>query len=89
MSYHKRDIVIEGEYGEFSKIEEELDEVRESLEQNNKVMALVELSDMIGAVQGYLKKYYNDTITLNDLLLMNEATQRAFKSGKRKNKKDN
>jgi hypothetical protein len=41
MSYHLRQIFPQGTYGELSKVYEELDEYQESLEQNNKIMAVL------------------------------------------------
>ncbi len=78
--YHLRDIP-RGEFGEVSKIREEFEEFLESLEQNNPIMALVELSDMIGAIEGYAEKHHN--IKLDDIIALKTATHRAFKSGSR------
>ena len=83
--YHLRDIP-RGEFGEVSKIREEFEEFLESLEQNNPIMALVELSDMIGAIEGYAEKHHK--ITLDDILALKNATQRAFKSGCRTPKRN-
>ena len=46
-------------------------------------MELVELSDLIGAIQGYLHKYH-PTIRLEDLQYMAELTKSAFEEGSRK-----
>jgi len=81
--YHKKEIP-RGEYGKFSKIKEEVAELEDALEQDNKIMALVELSDLLGAITGFLQQEYNGTITLHDLKVMSKATKRAFKSGRRK-----
>jgi len=81
MSYHKRKIK-KGTYGEFSKIEEEFDEVLESREQGNRIMEIVELSDLYGAVEEYVHNHFN--ISMEDLKKMSDATKRAFKSGGRK-----
>jgi hypothetical protein len=78
--YHLRDIK-RGQFGEASKITEEYDEFIESLEQKNPIMALVELSDLIGAIEGYASRHFN--ITLDDLIALKSATDRAFKSGHR------
>lgn len=78
--YHLREIE-RGVFGEVSKIKEEFEEFLEALEQENKVMALVELSDLLGAIEGYTSKKFN--LTLEDLLTMKKATQRAFESGAR------
>lgn len=80
MGYHINKIE-RGEFGEFSKIKEEFLECEDALQQGNKIMILVELSDLIGAIEGYCKKY---NIELEDLLKMKEATKRAFNDGTRK-----
>lgn len=46
-----------GIYGELSKIQEELDEAIDAEAQNQELMLLIELSDMIGAIEGVSKKY--------------------------------
>jgi len=82
MGYHINDI-NRGEYGEISKIEEELNELKDSSYQGNRIMELIELSDLIGAIKGYLDKYHKN-YSINDLLIMSEATERAFKDGTRR-----
>ena len=56
--WHKRKI-IRGVYGELSKIQEELEEAQDAEEQNLDVMLLIELSDIIGAVEGVSMKKFN------------------------------
>lgn len=46
-----------GELGELSKIEEELEELADAMRQGSLVMAAVELSDLLGAVQSYLARH--------------------------------
>lgn len=82
MGYHKRKIK-KGKYGKFSKIREEFEEFQDALEQNNKVMALVELSDLIGAIEKYVENKFPG-ISINDLIIMNRATKSAFTEGSRK-----
>lgn len=82
--YHLR-AVKRGTLGDFSKIEEEVDEMRESIEQCNPIMALVEMSDLLGAMKAYLAKHH-PSINLLDLMAMSNATERAFKSGRRTSK---
>jgi hypothetical protein len=72
-----------GEYGELSKIQEELNEITDSVCQDCKIMALVELSDLYGAIEGYLEKHHPD-ITMEDLRKMSAITKRAFRSGARR-----
>lgn len=81
MTYHITKIE-KGVIGEFSKIEEELNEAKDALEQNCSIMLLVELSDMIGAIESYLEKYH-PTITVDDLKKMSNITKRAFLTGQR------
>lgn len=131
--YHLKKIK-KGVLGEFSKIQEEYEEFLDALEQENKIMALVELSDLYGAIQKFKQKYsidyylnltsfvsetYNPlmsmestmrllkhdnslandrvsyielaihhyakcyNLTLQDIKIMSEVTERAFKSGRR------
>ena len=81
--YHFQEIP-RGEYGEISKILEEAAELKDAMEQGNKVMVIIELSDLIGAIDGYMEKHYGDKLTIDNLLTMAETTKRAFKSGHRK-----
>ena len=81
MGYHKTEIP-RGKYGEFSKIREEFLEAEDALEQDNKIMLMVELSDLVGSIEAYCKLHHN--ITLDDLIIMKEATKRAFTDGTRK-----
>jgi phosphoribosyl-ATP pyrophosphohydrolase len=64
-SFHKT-AIKKGEYGELSKIREELDEAYDAQDQGDKVMLLIELSDIIGAIEGVSKKYYG--MNVEDLL---------------------
>ena len=79
--YHTTKIE-KGELGIISKIFEELHELQDAEKQNCKIMALVELSDLYGAIELYLEKNFPDT-TMNDLKQMSNITKRAFKNGHR------
>lgn len=81
IGYHKKQIP-KGIIGESSKIKEEFYEFEDAIEQHNKIMALIELSDLIGAIEAYTIKHYG--ITIDDLNIMKNATKRAFESGERK-----
>jgi hypothetical protein len=83
MGYHLRKIETQGVYGEPSKIREELEELEESLEQDNRLLALCELADLYGAVKGVANKL---GATMDDIRKMAEATERAFLDGSRKGK---
>ncbi len=79
--YHRIKI-NKGVLGEASKITEEYVEFLDAFAQKNSVMELVELSDLLGAIEAYTKKKY--LIDLDTLLTMTRATQRAFELGQRK-----
>lgn len=84
MSYHLA-VIPRGVFGDSSKILEEVLELQDAEAQGASIMALNELADIVGAVEGYLAKhhpYYH----LDDLLKMKELTTRAFLSGARKDK---
>ena len=73
-----------GDYGQLSKIKEEVMEALDANLQNNPLMVLIELSDIIGAIEGFLDNHFEGKITLEDLITMAHATKRAFQSGTRK-----
>ena len=56
MTYHISTI-NKGILGEWSKVIEELEELLDSREQNCKIMELLELSDLYGAINSYCHKY--------------------------------
>ncbi len=67
--------IEKGVYGEASKIAEEFHEFMDARQQGAKVMELVELSDMLGAIEEYIKKY---NMTLYDLIVFSDITKQAF-----------
>ena len=79
--YHLTNI-DKGVVGEPSKILEEVQEFIDATNQNCSVMALIELSDLYGAIKAYLIKYH-PSITMNDLETMSLITERVFKNGRR------
>lgn len=81
MGYHKAKI-NKGILGHASKIEEEYEEFLDARNQHNSVMELIELSDLIGAIEAYTTKKHN--ISLTDLIVMMKATKSAFEDGSRK-----
>jgi len=56
-----------GKYGELSKILEEVEEAIDAEFQKDRVMLLIELSDIVGAVEGVLKKQ-KFNITVEELI---------------------
>lgn len=79
--YHIKDIK-KGCVGDLSKVYEELDEVKDAEEQGVELMVLLELSDLLGAVECYLVKNH-PSISLEDLIKMKNLTKRSFLSGER------
>jgi hypothetical protein len=80
MGYHIKKIQ-KGELGHASKIREEYEEFIDAYEQSNPVMELVELSDLLGAIEAYVINHYD--IELDDLIRMKDATKSAFEDGTR------
>ncbi|QYC52431.1 hypothetical protein [Salmonella phage SSBI34] len=80
--YHLVDIEKHA-YGTSGKVMEEVQEFMDAEKQGVKLMALQELSDIIGAIKGYLEKNH-PTVTMEDLEAMAKVTKRAFESGARK-----
>lgn len=80
--YHISDIKKRN-YGSAGKIQEELDELNDAHEQGSKVMQLIELSDLYGAIEGYLQQNFPG-MNMYDLKKFSDITKRAFESGERK-----
>lgn len=81
IGYHTHDIP-KGVFGELSKITEELHELIDADAQDARLMVLLELSDIYGAIEGYLAKHH-PSINMEDLKYMSSITQRAFRNGHR------
>lgn len=77
--YHLRHIP-KGILGEVSKIREEVEELEDATIQGNRILQLVELSDIIGAVRHFAVA---KGTTLEECVAMADATERAFKAGQR------
>ena len=75
-SWHKRKIT-KGTYGEFSKVEEEVEEAKDALEQNNNLMYLIELSDILGAIEGIVEKH---GLTISDLKTFSNKVKESKKN---------
>lgn len=76
-------VIPRGVVGESSKILEEVLELQDSEEQGCRIMALVELSDLVGAIRQYLDKQYPE-LDFYDLIKMSLITERAFRNGHRR-----
>ena len=78
--YHKRSIV-KGKYGDISKVQEEVEEFMDAQEQGIKLMCMLELSDIYGALEAVTMSY---GLTMTDLKKMSDANVIAFQTGRRK-----
>ena len=83
MGYHINKIE-KGVMGDVSKIREEFEEFMDAVDQGEKIMQLIELSDLIGAIEAYTLKMTGGDITLNNLLSMKDLTKSSFEDGSRK-----
>lgn len=81
MGYHITPIT-KGKVGELSKVLEEVNEALDAEQQNCDVMVLLELSDVIGAIESYLELHH-PTITIQSLITMKNITKKVFKEGTR------
>ncbi len=80
MGYHKRNIT-KGIIGEFSKIQEEVEELSDAIDQEDKILQICELTDLIGAIELFSESKFN--LTLGDLKKFSDKTRSAFKENKR------
>lgn len=72
--------IEKGKLGDISKIQEELDELKDAEKQGTKIMIGVELSDLYGAIELYAEKH---GLTMEDLKIFSNITKRAFRNGRR------
>lgn len=79
--YHL-DVIPKGELGQASKIAEEAAEFADAVKQGAAIMALLELADLIGAIEAYLTLHHPE-LSMADLLVMAAITKRAFENGHR------
>jgi len=75
--YHTKSIK-KGILGETSKIQEELDELKDAEEQNVRILVHCELADLYGALEARAAKY---GLTMRDLQEMAGLTRHAFQGG--------
>jgi hypothetical protein len=80
MGYHINRI-NKGVLGEFSKIQEEYEELIDAIQQKDKILQLCELSDLIGAIECYAESKL--FMSLDDLIKFSNKTKSAFKENKR------
>ena len=81
MGYHKTEIE-KGILGEFSKIKEEFEELKDAVYQEDKILQMWELSDLVGAIESFCQNKFN--LELVDLVIFSDKTKSAFIENKRK-----
>lgn len=79
--YHLKEIP-KGVVGEVSKILEEVIELQDAHNQDVKIMCLIEMSDLYGALDLYRRNHHPE-IGMRDLEAMYLITRRVFENGKR------
>ena len=79
IGYHLYNIP-KGKLGDISKIKEEIEEYEDALNQDCKIMAMVELSDIYGALESLAENY---NLSMQDLATFSNITKRAFINGVR------
>jgi len=72
--------IQKGVLGESSKIQEELDELRDAEKQGVKILIHCELADLYGALQAIAERH---DLTMDDLRQMATLTKSAFQVGER------
>jgi hypothetical protein len=79
IGYHQM-IIPKQSIGTIGKIHEELDELTDCELTGNKIMSLMELSDLYGAIEMYLHTNF-PSLEMTDLAKMSKTTKRVFKNG--------
>jgi hypothetical protein len=72
--------IKKGRLGEISKIQEELDELKDADKQGVKILIYSELADLFGAIRAYALKH---NLKMADLHDMAKLTRKAHEQGKR------
>lgn len=81
-SYHKKPI-LKGDYGNSSKVLEELREFEEAVREGSKLVAFCELADLKGAVDALIDHFLSDSqITKEDVEKLSQQTKESFLVGK-------
>lgn len=80
MGYHNK-VINRGDFGEFSKIIEEFEELQDAHEQEDVILQMCEMSDLIGAIEAYAEKHLK--VSLSDIIKFKEKTKSSFEEGKR------
>jgi phosphoribosyl-ATP pyrophosphohydrolase len=83
MGYHKSNI-DKGVYGQFSKVKEEYEELLDAKDQGDKILTILEICDLYGALEGYANTL---GYSIQDVIKFSNLTKEAFRDGSRIDKK--
>lgn len=78
--YHKAKIK-KGKLGTISKVEEEIEEYKDSVKQKCIIMSQLELADIYGALEALANSH---NLSMKDLKIMSNITKKVFRKGYRK-----
>lgn len=62
--------IKKGKYGKLSKIREEFQELEKAVFYNNELHILSECADLVGSIDRFVKKRFNNFVDVQDLLKM-------------------
>lgn len=80
--YHTQ-FIAKGEYGKFSKVKEEFDELKDAWEnRESKVLTICELCDLYGAMEEFAKETLN--ISMDEIIKFSNLTKEVYQSRTRK-----
>jgi len=77
--YHKKKIK-KGKIGKISKLIEEIEEFKDAKKQGSKILQIVELADIYGALESLA---IEQGVKMKDLKKFSNITKRAFRNGYR------
>lgn len=75
-NFHKNKQILKGKIGEFSKIQEEFEELKDAAEQGDRVLTICELTDLVGAIDFYASNYFN--LKIEDLKIFSDKRVASF-----------
>lgn len=76
--YHTQ-FIVKGEYGKFSKVKEEFDELKDAWEnRESKVLTICELSDLYGAMEAFANECLN--ISMDEIVKFSDLTKEVYQN---------
>lgn len=76
--YHTK-FISKGEYGQFSKVEEEFEELKDAwLNRESSVLSVCELSDLYGAMEAFAEKTLH--MPMSEVIKFSELTKEVYQN---------